>query len=43
LTSYLVVFIKNKTKQATEASDSALFNKYVTMLSDTITTCVLAT
>lgn len=43
LTSYLVVFIKNKTKQATEASDNVLFNKYITMLGDTIATCVMAT
>jgi hypothetical protein len=43
LTSYLVVFIKNKTKQVTDSTNSALADKYINMLSDTVTTCVLAT
>ncbi len=43
LTTYLVAFIKNKTKQITDATDHAIANKYIEMLSDTITTCVMAT
>lgn len=43
LTSYLVVFIKNKTKQVTDMTDNAVTDKYINMLSDTVTTCVLAT
>lgn len=43
LTTYLVVFIKNKTKQITDMTESDLANKYINMLSDTITTCVIAT
>lgn len=43
LTVYLVVLIKNKTKQITDKTDSDLADKYINMLSDTITTCVMAT
>lgn len=43
LTIYLVVLIKNKTKQITDKTDSDLADKYINMLSDTITTCVVAT
>jgi hypothetical protein len=38
-----VVLIKNKTKQITDKTDSDLTDKYINMLSDTITTCVVAT
>ena len=43
LTVYLVVLIKNKTKQITDKTDSDLADKYINMLSDTIATCVVAT
>lgn len=43
LTVYLVALIKNKTKQITDKTDSDLADKYINMLSDTITTCVMAT
>jgi hypothetical protein len=43
LTVYLVVLMKNKTKQITDKTDSDLADKYINMLSDTITTCVMAT
>lgn len=43
LTTYLVAFIKNKTKQITDSTENDLAYKYITMLSDTITTCVIAT
>lgn len=43
LTTYLVLLIKNKTKQITDSTNNDLADKYITMLSDTITTCVIAT
>lgn len=43
LTTYLVILIKNKTKQITDKTNSDLTDKYINMLSDTIQTCVIAT
>lgn len=43
LTAYLVILIKNKTKQITDKTNSDLTDKYINMLSDTIQTCVIAT
>lgn len=43
LTSYLVVFIKNKTKQLEESTDNELYQKYMRLLSETVTNCVIAT
>ena len=43
LTTYLVILIKNKTKQITDKTNSDLADKYINMLSDTIQTCVIAT
>lgn len=43
LTGYLVKYIKAKSKQITDASENALVDKYVAMLADTITACVIAT
>lgn len=43
LTAYLVILIKNKTKQITDKTDNDLADKYINMLSDTIATCVMAT
>ncbi len=43
LTGYLVKYINAKSKQITDASENALVDKYVAMLADTITACVIAT
>lgn len=43
LTTYLVILIKNKTKQITDKTNNDLADKYINMLSDTIQTCVIAT
>ena len=43
LTMYLVQYIKMKSKEITDKTDSDLADKYIQMLTDTITTCVIAT
>ena len=43
LTTYLVTFIKSKTKQITDITENEIADKYIRMLSDTVTTCVIAT
>ena len=43
LTTYLVVFIRNKTDQLKKETDNELYQKYMEMLSETITNCVIAT
>ena len=43
LTAYLVSYIKNKSKDLTNKVDSELADKYITMLADTISACVIAT
>ncbi len=43
LTTYLVMFIKNKTDQLKKENDNELYKKYMEMLSETITNCVIAT
>lgn len=43
LTMYLVQFIRKKSQEITDKTDSELANKYIRMLTDTITTCVIAT
>lgn len=43
LTMYLVQFIKMKSQEISDKTDSELADKYVQMLADTITTCVIAT
>ena len=43
LTGYLVKYINAKSKQITDTSENALVDKYVAMLADTITACVIAT
>lgn len=40
---YLIAFIRAKFKQMKLDKDNDLYNKYITMLEDTITNCVLAT
>jgi hypothetical protein len=43
LTTYLVNYIKAKSNELVKDSDNELEKKYMTMLADTITDCVLAT
>lgn len=43
LTTYLVMFIRNKTAQLQKETDNELYKKYMELLSDTITKCVIAT
>ena len=43
LTMYLVQFIRLKSQEITDKTDSELADKYIQMLTDTITTCVIAT
>lgn len=43
LTTYLVMFIRNKTDQLKKETDNELYQKYIEMLSETITNCVIAT
>lgn len=43
LTMYLVQFIGKKSQEITDKTDSELADKYIKMLTDTITTCVIAT
>lgn len=43
LTMYLVQYIKMKSQEITDKTDSELADKYIQMLTDTITTCVIAT
>ena len=43
LTSYLIVFIKKKSKELEETTDNELYKKYIELLQDTIVRCVIAT
>lgn len=43
LTVYITSLIQKKTKEITETTDNELMSKYVSMLADTITQCVIAT
>lgn len=43
LTTFLVALIKTKMKEIQDNTDSALADKYLGMLTDTISACVLAT
>ena len=43
LTMYLVQFIKMKGQEIADKTDNDLADKYIQMLTDTITTCVIAT
>lgn len=43
LTKYLVALISHKIKEMTDAKDDATYTKYMNMLRDTITDCVIAT
>ena len=43
LTMYLVQFIRMKSQEITNKTDNELADKYIQMLTDTITACVIAT
>ncbi len=43
LTMYLVQFIKMKSQEIADKTDNELADKYIQMLTDTITACVIAT
>lgn len=43
LTTYLVMFIKNKSAALQEQTDNELYKKYIALLDETITKCVIAT
>lgn len=43
LTMYLVQYIKMKSQEIADKTDSELADKYIQMLTDTITACVIAT
>ena len=43
LTTYLVVYIKNKTDELKKTTNNELYQKYMDMLSETIMNCVIAT
>ena len=43
LTTYLVMFIKNKTEALKKETDNELYKKYMDLLAETITNCVIAT
>ena len=43
LTKYLVAWIQIKTKELTDAKENEMFTKYMTLLSDTVIDCVVAT
>lgn len=43
LTTYFVKFVKVKIDELTEKTDSEILNKYLSMLNDTVSQCVIAT
>ncbi len=43
LTTYFIVFIKNKSNELKEVTDNELYRKYIDLLQDTIVRCVIAT
>ncbi len=43
LTTYVVMLIKKKTEQLQKQSDNEIYKKYIALLDDTITKCVIAT
>lgn len=43
LTTYFIVFIKNKSNELKEVTDNELYRKYIDLLQDTIVRCVVAT
>ena len=43
LTTYLVIFIKQKSRELQGTTDNELYKKYIGLLQDTIVRCVIAT
>lgn len=43
LTTYLVMFIRQKSKELQETTDNEIYKKYIELLQDTIVRCVIAT
>lgn len=43
LTGFLVKYLNKKSQEITDNTDNALLNKYIKMLTETITDCVIAT
>ena len=43
LTTYLVMYIKNKSEALQKSTDNELYQKYIALLDETITKCVIAT
>lgn len=43
LTTYLVMYIKAKSQELVDKTNNDLANKYIAMLTETITSCVIAT
>lgn len=43
LTTYLVIFIKSKSEALQKETDNELYKKYIALLDETITKCVIAT
>ena len=43
LTTYLIMFIKKKSKELEDTTDNELYKKYIELLQDTIVRCVIAT
>ena len=43
LTSFVVTWIKKKSAELQQKTDNDLIDKYISLLTDTITTCVIAT
>ena len=43
LTTYLVMFIKSKSEALQKETDNELYKKYIALLDETITKCVIAT
>lgn len=43
LTAYLVAFIRSKKEALKETTDNEIYKKYLDMVSDTVTACVIAT
>lgn len=43
LSNYIIQYLKTKSKQIQEETDNDLINKYMSIVSETITKCVIAT
>ena len=43
LTTYIVTFLRNKSKELSAKTNNETLNTYLNMLTDTITNCVIAT